>query len=354
MRYRMGDLVEQVTEVNSDLKYGLNDIVGVTLEKQMIPTIANLTQTNLDNFIIVHPKDFVYNPRTHGKKIGLGFNTTDRCFISTWNNNTFRVKPEMSGVIMPEYLYMYFLREKWDKEACFNAWGSSTVVLLWSSFCDMKINVPSLPEQRKIVHDYQVITDRIELLRKMNETLDAIAYTCYKEMLLSEDKSKWHTGTLRELLTVKYGKDHSALADGPFPLYGSGGLMRFVERPLYDKVSVLIPRKGSLNNIMYVDEPFWSVDTMFYTEIANPKAAKFVYFFLRDIDFLGLNTGSAVPSTSSDVIHNMQLEVPPDKDLEKFDDIVTPLFAQIKANNNERDKLKALRVLVSSIVTKGA
>ena len=249
---------------------------------------------------------------------------------------------------------MYFLREKWDKEACFNAWGSSTVVLLWSSFCDMKINVPSLPEQRKIVHDYQVITDRIELLRKMNETLDAIAYTCYKEMLLSEDKSKWHTGTLRELLTVKYGKDHSALADGPFPLYGSGGLMRFVERPLYDKVSVLIPRKGSLNNIMYVDEPFWSVDTMFYTEIANPKAAKFVYFFLRDIDFLGLNTGSAVPSTSSDVIHNMQLEVPPDKDLEKFDDIVTPLFAQIKANNNERDKLKALRVLVSSIVTKGA
>ena len=319
MRYRMGDLVEQVTEVNSDLKYGLNDIVGVTLEKQMIPTIANLTQTNLDNFIIVHPKDFVYNPRTHGKKIGLGFNTTDRCFISTWNNNTFRVKPEMSDVIMPEYLYMYFLREKWDKEACFNAWGSSTVVLLWSSFCDMKINVPSLPEQRKIVHDYQVITDRIELLRKMNETLDAIAYTCYKEMLLSEDKSKWHTGTLRELLTVKYGKDHSALADGPFPLYGSGGLMRFVERPLYDKVSVLIPRKGSLNNIMYVDEPFWSVDTMFYTEIANPKAAKFVYFFLRDIDFLGLNTGSAVPSTSSDVIHNMQLEVPPDKDLEKFD-----------------------------------
>ena len=350
----MGDLVEQVTEVNSDLKYGLNDIVGVTLEKQMIPTIANLTQTNLDNFIIVHPKDFVYNPRTHGKKIGLGFNTTDRCFISTWNNNTFRVKPEMSDVIMPEYLYMYFLREKWDKEACFNAWGSSTVVLLWSSFCDMKINVPSLPEQRKIVHDYKVITDRIELLRKMNEKLDAIAYTCYKELLLSEDKSRWHMGTLRELLTVKYGKDHSALADGPFPLYGSGGLMRFVERPLYDKVSVLIPRKGSLNNIMYVDEPFWSVDTMFYTEIANPKAAKFVYFFLRDIDFLGLNTGSAVPSTSANVIRDMQLEVPPDKELEKFDDIVTPLFAQIKANNNERDKLEALRVLVLSIVTKGA
>jgi type I restriction enzyme S subunit len=232
MRYRMGDLVEQVTEVNSDLKYGLNDIVGVTLEKQMIPTIANLTQTNLDNFIIVHPKDFVYNPRTHGKKIGLGFNTTDRCFISTWNNNTFRVKPEMSDVIMPEYLYMYFLREKWDKEACFNAWGSSTVVLLWSSFCDMKINVPSLPEQRKIVHDYQVITDRIELLRKMNEKLeeqeDAIFQDFYSDDSLNEGHfsdlvvdnipgdwgSDSATGNTNEQVTCIRGADIPRLANG--------------------------------------------------------------------------------------------------------------------------------------------
>ena len=70
MKYKMGELVELVTERNSDLKYGLEDIIGVTLEKQMIPTIANLSQTDLDNFIIVHPGDFVYNPRTHGKKIG--------------------------------------------------------------------------------------------------------------------------------------------------------------------------------------------------------------------------------------------------------------------------------------------
>ena len=182
MRYRMGDLVELVTETNSDLKYGLDDIVGVTLEKQMIPTIANLTQTDLDDFIIVHPRDFVYNPRTHGKKIGLGFNTTDRCFISTWNNNTFHVKPEMAEVIIPEYLYMHFLRERWDKEACFNAWGSSTVVLLWSSFCDMKIKVPPIEEQRKIVHDYQVITDRIELLKKMNSILLS---------LIQEERKYW-------------------------------------------------------------------------------------------------------------------------------------------------------------------
>lgn len=203
MRYRMGDLVELVTETNSDLKYGLNDIVGVTLEKQLIPTIANLTQTDLDGFIIVHPKDFVYNPRTHGKKIGLGFNTTDRCFISTWNNNTFRVRPEMHDVIIPEYLYMHFLRERWDKEACFNAWGSSTVVLLWSSFCDMKINVPSISEQRKKVHDYQVITNRIELLRKINDNLENQMVVLYNTFInnTADKCSKTTLGNITSLIS---------------------------------------------------------------------------------------------------------------------------------------------------------
>lgn len=197
MKYKLGDLVELVTETNSDLKYGLDDIVGVTLEKQMIPTIANLTQTDLDDFIIVHPKDFVYNPRTHGKKIGLGFNTTNRCYISTWNNNTFRVKSSMINVILPEYLYMHFLRDRWDKEACFNAWGSSTVVLLWSSFCEMKINVPSIDEQRKIVHNYQVIIDRIELLRTINANLEKQEDAIYQKLRLNDT---WMDGKFEDLI----------------------------------------------------------------------------------------------------------------------------------------------------------
>ena len=349
---KIGDYISVVDNRNTD--GSITNLMGISIDKCYIPSVANVIGTDLHNYKVIRKGQFACSLMqvSRDQRIPLAMYTSDEPAIMSPAYVMFEVsRPDE---LLPEYLELWFKRAEFDREASFYAVGGVRGSLDWEDFRKMKLPVPSLPEQRKIVHDYQVITDRIELLRKMNETLDAIAYTCYKEMLLSEDKSKWHTGTLRELLTVKYGKDHSALADGPFPLYGSGGLMRFVERPLYDKVSVLIPRKGSLNNIMYVDEPFWSVDTMFYTEIANPKAAKFVYFFLRDIDFLGLNTGSAVPSTSSDVIHNMQLEVPPDKDLEKFDDIVTPLFAQIKANNNERDKLKALRVLVSSIVTKGA
>ena len=106
--------------------------------------------------------------------------------------------------------------------------------------------------------------------------------------------------------------------------------------------------------IMYVDDPFWSVDTMFYTEILNPKAAKFIYYYLRGIDFAGLNSGSAVPSTSSEVILTLKLDIPSNSDIECFDNTITPLFAQIKVNKKECEKLEKMRYLVSSSIVKGA
>ena len=71
---------------------------------------------------------------------------------------------------------------------------------------------------------------------------------------------------LGDVCNIKYGKDHKHLEDGKIPVYGSGGIMRYVDTALYEKKSVLIPRKGSLNNLYFVETPFWSVDTLFYTE----------------------------------------------------------------------------------------
>lgn len=75
----------------------------------------------------------------------------------------------------------------------------------------------------------------------------------------------------------------------------SGGIMRYVDKFLYSGESVLVPRKGTLNNVIYVDEPFWSVDTMFYTVMKKSNIAKFVYLFLNEIDLKSMNVGSAVP-----------------------------------------------------------
>jgi type I restriction enzyme S subunit len=92
---------------------------------------------------------------------------------------------------------------------------------------------------------------------------------------------------LKDLLSIKNGKDHKALADGDIPVFGSGGLMRYVNQYLYDKESILLPRKGSLHNIQYWDKPFWTVDTLYYTEVNKEKAnAYYLYNYLFYAIFL--------------------------------------------------------------------
>lgn len=90
---------------------------------------------------------------------------------------------------------------------------------------------------------------------------------------------------LRELLTIKNGKDHKQLKEGVYPVLGSGGVMRYVDTFLYDKPSVLLPRKGTLNNIQYSDKPFWTVDTLYYTEVNEKKVnAYYLYNYLKLLD----------------------------------------------------------------------
>ena len=157
-------------------------------------------------------------------------------------------------------------------------------------------------------------------------------------------KSAENIAQLSDIAEVCYGKDHKKLIDGPFPVYGSGGIMRYAERPLYEgKESVLIPRKGSLNNIMFISEPFWSVDTMFYTKMKNIHAAKYLYYFLRKQDLASMNSGSAVPSMTTDILNAMEIPIPSSEDLADFDCRIQPYFDQIRQNIKENDRLCNLR-----------
>ena len=112
-------------------------------------------------------------------------------------------------------------------------------------------------------------------------------------------------------MTIKNGKDHKALHDGDYPVYGSGGIMRYVDKYLYDKESVLLPRKGTLNNIQYANTPFWTVDTCYYTEVNTEKVLPyFLYNCLRQYDIEALNTGSAIPSMTFEKYYSIQINLP--------------------------------------------
>lgn len=154
VKYYLGDLLELTSEVNLNNEFNSDDVKGMTITKEIIPTKADVSNTDLSKFLVVHPGEFVFNPRTHGKRIGFGYNDTDSSFIISWNNIAFKIKENMSGVILSEYLFLHFNRSEWDREACYRSWGSSTEVFTWEALCEMKLTLPPLSVQQRYVDIY--------------------------------------------------------------------------------------------------------------------------------------------------------------------------------------------------------
>ena len=128
--------------------------------------------------------------------------------------------------------------------------------------------------------------------------------------------------------------------------------MRYVSEYLFKGESVLIPRKGSLNNVLYVNTAFWTVDTMFYTEMKKSNIAKFVYHFVKSKDLLAMNTGSAVPSMTKDLLNAMELKIPSDDILALFESRMRPLYRGMQVNEAEIKKLEEIRdTLIPKLVS---
>lgn len=154
---KLGELIELVTETNSELKYKADDVRGMTITKEIIPTKANVKDTDLSKFLVVHPYEFIFNPRTHGKKIGFGYNNSEDTFLISWNNIAFRVSSKAKGRVLAEYLFLHFNRSEWDREACFRSWGSSTEVFSWDALCEMEVDLPPIDIQQKYVAVYNAM-----------------------------------------------------------------------------------------------------------------------------------------------------------------------------------------------------
>ncbi len=174
-KHKLGELIEQTFETNSDGIYIASDVKGMTITKEIIPTKADVSNTNLSKFIVVKPSEFIFNPRTHGKKIGFGYNDTQKSFIISWNNIAFRVKKAMINVVVPQYLFLHFNRSEWDREACFHSWGSSTEVFTWDALCEMEINLPPVFVQKKFVAVYNAL---LENKKVYEHGLDDLKLVC--------------------------------------------------------------------------------------------------------------------------------------------------------------------------------
>lgn len=155
-KYKFGELLELANEKNSDGKYGENDAIGVNVDKIILPMRGKISEKDFSKFHLVPPGHFAYNPRG-SRKLGIGFNDTDRTFIITFNDNVFRIKPSAKDILLDSYLFMYLSRKEWDRYAEFISWGSSTEVFDWTYFCDEEISLPPIDIQQKYVDVYNAM-----------------------------------------------------------------------------------------------------------------------------------------------------------------------------------------------------
>lgn len=275
-------------------------------------------------------------------------------YRTTFQKSVAIVKPDKAK-IFPKYLY-YQLQNCVD-DFINRSNGAAQKNLLLSTMRAFKMNIHEDEDlQMHIAAILSAYDDLIENNQKQIKLLEEAAQRLYKEWFVDlrfpgHENVKivdgvpegWENASVTDLLEIRYGKDHKGLADGCIPVYGSGGIMRKVDKILYSGESVLIPRKGSLNNILLVSGDFWTIDTMFYSVPKRPNVAKYVYLYLTGIDMYAMNIGAAVPSMSVKILDGMRLLCPSDSILELFETTAKPYYEMIKLLKKKQSMLGETR-----------
>ena len=216
-------------------------------------------------------------------------------------------------------------------------YNSSDHARQWiSKYSNIEVPVPPIEIQEAIV---EILDKFTNLEAELEAELEArtLQYEYYRDSLF--EALDCPRVPLDSFAKIKNGKTYKDFGAGNIPVYGSGGIMTYVDRFAYDKPTVLIPRKGSLGNLFYLEEPFWNVDTIFYTEIDEEQVIpKFLYYFLKTAHLEDLNTAGGVPSLTQKVLNKVLIPVPPLEEqqcivdiLDRFDSLTSSLSEGLPA-----------------------
>lgn len=261
------------------------------------------------------------------------------------------LRPNIS-IIDKYFLYYTMLCPDFYAMADAVAIGAAQRTISLNSLRNLEIKLPPLNIQKKIVNILSPYDALIKNNNKQIKLLEEAAQRLYKEWFIDlrfpgHESTKivdgvpegWTRTTLGNIIEIKYGKDHKSISDGDIPVYGSGGEISYCSQYLYDGESILIPRKGSLNNILYVNKKFWTVDTMFYSKILCPQSGIFTYFCLKSFDMYSMNIGAAVPSMTINILKNLKIILPNPNILKKFQAINKNYFQKIDILIYQKKKL---------------
>ena len=369
---KLGEFIRPVEERNNDLS--ITNLQGVSIKKEFVPSIANIIGTDLSTYKIVRRGQFAYGPVTsrNGEKVSIAILRGDDCIISS-SYLPFEVyKPDE---LLPEYLMLWFMRSEFDRYARFMSNGSAREVFDWDCMCGVELPVPPLPEQQMIVQDYQVINNRMEILRKINDNLDAQLSAVYHQIF--DDSDNGDFGTISDLGEVVGGAtpstdnpdyfcDSGIAWISPKDLTGTG--LKFIYRgelciteSAYNSCSTRLMPAGT---VLFTSRAPVGTVSIAMNDICTNQGFKsvipkqeigtaFVYFFLKESKQLieSHASGTTFIEVSGNVMKSIPAIIPKPDVAKQFNTLCNPIFEVQRENELEISRLQELRQTVISSIS---
>ncbi|MDD3342204.1 MAG: restriction endonuclease subunit S [Sulfurospirillaceae bacterium] len=245
-----------------------------------------------------------------------------------------------------------------------------------STYSKLKINLPkSKKEQEKIAEILSEVDSAIEHAQALHVKHQKVKTAlmqdllthgidqhgkirnpkthAYKPSLLGDVPVEWDVKELQKILKIGSGQDYKFLQEGAIPVYGTGGYMTSVNNFLYDGESVCIGRKGTIDNPMYLEGKFWTVDTLFYTHKFKQSVPKYIYYVFQNINWKLYNEASGVPSLSKTTIENIQIKIPQQEEQQKIAQILSSHDDKIEKVKTKLEKLQQLKTALMQDLLNG-
>lgn len=342
---KLSAYIQPVDVRNSGERLGEDNLYGISVTKEFIISHANLVGVTFENYKVVTPRQFAYIPDTsrRGDKIAISLNVSGEEIIVSSICTVFEVVDE--NQLLPEYLMLWFMRSEFDRYARFMSNGSAREVFDWDCMCGVELPVPSIDEQRRIVHDYQVITDRISLLRKINDNLEAMLTAVFFDTF--SPKKTAECSKLSELMSFGNGKSRPK-TDGTIPVYGGNGVLSYTDQYNIEN-AILVGRVGAYCGSVYLEQGIcWVSDNAIFAKSKLSKDEFFDYFLLKSLNLFNHHVGTGQQLLTQEILNNIEVAKPDYEQIEAFNDKAKAVYETITANKSEIVRLKELSDLLLS------
>ena len=347
---RLGNYIQEVDVRNRDL--AVTQLVGLTIDKAFIPSVANVIGTDLSNYKVIRNKQFACSLMqvSRDQKIPVAiFNGTEAIMSPAYP--MFEVIDEQE--LMPEYLMMWFARKEFDREASFYAVGGVRGSLTWEDFTNMTLPVPSIERQRAMVAEYETIERRIDLNRSMIAQLEATAQTLYRKMFVDDIDPEhlpagWRMGTLGEIADFAYGKMPDKSISGDIPIYSGYGIVGYTNMCMYDKQHIIVIARGDAGSGKIVLSPpkFFLTNLAIAILLKNNEIKNYLYYCLLNSDTSSLRSGSAQAQVTINSLQMFEIIIPSFDICCGFGNYIEPINKQKQILLAENIKLTELQSLL--------